>query len=180
MLTVNNGDVTVVADIFTDLFFTVSGMVNPDYAGKSDPILMSTYSLDLPEEDPPIYTRLDTMTHEFTSEAGALSSESLVLEDPTVAAISRLTVSLQTAHILPKDGMIILTLPKWNGFVDEEDYESLLSVSTNPGEVTCQATLGFEFETLYCELTQEDDHDVLRVKLEQSEFENNIASGTSL
>jgi hypothetical protein len=76
--------------------------------------------------------------------------------------------------------MIILTLPKWNGFVDEEDYESLLSVSTNPGEVTCQATLGFEFETLYCELTQEDDHDVLRVKLEQSEFENNIAAGTSL
>jgi hypothetical protein len=55
-----------------------------------------------------------------------------------------------------------------------------LSVSTNPGEVTCQATQGFESETLYCELTQEDDRDILRVKLEQSEFEQNIAAGTAL
>jgi hypothetical protein len=67
--------------------------------------------------------------------------------------------------------MIILTMPKWNMFAEySNDYESLLSVSTNPGEVSCKATSGFGQENLYCELTQGTDSDILRVKLELSEF----------
>jgi hypothetical protein len=67
--------------------------------------------------------------------------------------------------------MIILTMPKWNMFAENSnDYESLLSVSTNPGEVSCQATEGFGQETLFCELTQGTDSDILRVKLELAEL----------
>lgn len=63
-------------------------MVNPDYARTSESIELSTYSLDLPEQNPPIYTRLDTMTYGFNTVSGALSYEAMVLSEPKVAAIS--------------------------------------------------------------------------------------------
>jgi hypothetical protein len=63
-------------------------MVNPDYARTSEPIEMSTYSLDLPATNPAIYTRLDTMTFGFNTVSGALSNEAFVLSEPKVAAIS--------------------------------------------------------------------------------------------
>jgi hypothetical protein len=68
--------------------------------------------------------------------------------------------------------MIIITLPKWNSFAEKSaDFESLISASTNPGEVSCEGTGGFSTNVLYCEMTRGAVTDTLRVKLEHSELE---------
>ena len=65
--------------------------------------------------------------------------------------------------------MIILTVPKWNLFADY-NYESYISASANPGEVSCGAVTGFgdlDTNPLYCEMTQGEyeEDDTIRVLL---------------
>ena len=51
---------------------------------------------------------------------------------------------MATEHSIPSDGKIIIDFPKWNSFgistslyASQWTFESLVSVSTSPGEVTC-------------------------------------------
>lgn len=97
---------------------------------------------------------------------GAITTESLTLSVPTVSVFSTMSVGMTAQHSIPKDGIIEITLPKWNSFAQfESQKKSLIAVSTNPGTVSCSPVTGITSlnSLLYCELAQGTSEDTFRV-----------------
>jgi hypothetical protein len=88
------------------------------------------------------------MVATITATPGLVSGVILSVEDPTVAAFSPMTVSVTPAHSVPFDGKIVIDMPKWNSFALDR-FESLVSVSTSPGEVSCSAVKNMP-KDLFC------------------------------
>lgn len=104
----------------------------------------------------------------------------MTLLDPTVGVFSTLIVDMTITHEIPIDGMIEITLPKWNSFTTiSAYYESLIVSSFSPGEVSCFPQLGISTKNgeLYCEFEEGTTSDTLKVLLE-NELSSAILAGS--
>jgi len=96
--------------------FIVNGMSNPKFAASTSDLQISTMKKGRHSNQ---YTRLDSMLATVTATPGLLLDVNLSVEDPTVAAFSPLTVSVTPAHSVPRDGKIVVEMPKWNSFASD-------------------------------------------------------------
>lgn len=91
----------------------------------------------------------------ITTTPGVLQNEALSLPvDTTAGQYSILTLQAKVQHTVPMTGRVIVTFPKWNPFATSNTLrESYVSVSANPGQVKCEAILGFSLKSstdLFC------------------------------
>jgi len=139
----------------------VKGVTNPSVASTTSFFEINSFRWTGAE-----YSKLETSstTLTVTPTAGALSNESLSLAGTVVGSFSALTVELTTTHTIPKDGKVAITFPKWNPFAGQERfYESIVSASTSPGEVSCDPVSGLTATKLFCVYTRGSSEDTVEV-----------------
>jgi len=146
--------------------FTVNGVANPEYAVQTSLFDIRSYILSATTGS---YNLLESTGNSvrFLPTTGDLSSETLALSSPAVVGeYTTLTVSFTTKHVVPLNGQLMLTLPKWNWFAGSNYYESFISVAVSPSDIPCSPLLGLSTTSLYCVYTVGSDTDTLAVQLD--------------
>lgn len=162
--------------------FSVSGITNPAASGTSGLYSVGTYV-----RQNNAWLQVETEDRELTTTTtpGMLQNEQMTFPTGTMAGqYSTLSLGLQVQHVVPKDGSVVITMPKWNPLAKQDTlYEPYVSASSSPGQVKCQATSGIaiaKLTDLYCVFEQGATSDRLSVLFSKSGVISDIAAGTQL